>query len=107
MIKILFSPKSIQDINEIKNYLEEELCSKKVIERIIRKILDRIYKLADFPEIGTPLNSVVAIKTSYRYLVCENYKIFYTIENDEVHISRIFSIKRNYLSILFKNNQKP
>ena len=39
-------------------------------------------------------------KTRYRYLICNQYIIFYIFENDTINIMRILHGKRDYLKIL-------
>ncbi len=57
--------------------------------------------LETFPEIGAPLRSVVPFETTYRFLVCGKYTVFYRYENDAVYIVRVLFSGRNYMQILF------
>ncbi|MEW6623010.1 MAG: type II toxin-antitoxin system RelE/ParE family toxin [Bacillota bacterium] len=41
------------------------------------------------------------IQTDYRFLVCDNYLIFYRYEDGIVFVSRILYGRRNYTRILF------
>ena len=62
--------------------------------------------LSDFPEIGEPLQSVINIDTAYRFVVCGSYIAFYRYENDEVKIIRVLYGRRNYLQILFGEQEE-
>ena len=66
-----------------------------------QKIMKRIRQLADFPEIGEPLSSIISLEVPYRFLVCGNYTAFYKVEGDEVHIIRVLYGRRNFMQILF------
>ena len=65
------------------------------------KIMKRIRQLADFPEIGAPLSSIISLEVPYRFLVCGNYTAFYKVEGDEIHIIRVLYGRRNFMQILF------
>lgn len=67
----------------------------------IEKIMKRIRQLADFPEIGAPLSSIISLEVPYRFFVCGNYTAFYKVEGDEVHIIRVLYGRRNFMQILF------
>ena len=101
MAEIKFAPAALNDLVEIKNYITDEFCSETAAVNTISKITGRIRSLADFPEIGAPLESVIHIETAYRFLVCGNYIAFYRYENGEVKIIRVLYGRRNYMQILF------
>ena len=67
----------------------------------VAKITKRIRMLADFPESGASLSSIVDFETDYRFLVCGNYTAFYRIENQTVKIIRVLYGRRNFMKILF------
>ncbi|MGG6311840.1 type II toxin-antitoxin system RelE/ParE family toxin [Paenibacillus macerans] len=55
----------------------------------------------DFPEVGAPLSVIVDLQTEYRYLVCDNYSIFYRYEDGVVYVLRVLYGRRNYMRVLF------
>ena len=65
------------------------------------KITKRIRQLADFPESGAHLSSIINCEVPYRFLVCGNYTAFYKVEAAEVHIIRVLYGRRNFMQILF------
>jgi plasmid stabilization system protein ParE len=105
MIKIQLSPKAIDDLQQTKEYIVEEFCSEQAAINTVAKITKRIGMLADFPEIGAPLSSVIGIETDYRFLVCGNYTVFYRLENDIVRIVRILYGRRDFVQILLGESQ--
>ena len=109
MANIKFSPAAIEDMRDIKTYITNELCSEQSAMNTIEKILSRVRMLADFPEIGAPLSSIIHLEVPYRFLVCGNYTAFYKVEGDEVHIIRVLYGRRNFMQILFgkSDNESP
>ncbi|WP_218571234.1 type II toxin-antitoxin system RelE/ParE family toxin [Paenibacillus oralis] len=57
----------------------------------------------DYPKIGTPLSATIDIQTDYRYLVCDNYLIFYRYEDGVVYVVRVLYGRRNFIRVLFSN----
>ena len=104
MANINFTPDAIDDMKKIKEYITEELSSEKSLINTIARIVKHIRKLADFPEIGSHLSSIINFEVPYRYLVCEKYIAFYIIDGDCVHIIRVLYHHRNFNKILFKKN---
>jgi len=105
MAEIKFSPEAITDLQETKAYITEELCNEQAAVNTVAKITKRIRMLADFPESGVPLSSIIGIETDYRFLVCGNYTAFYRWENSLVYIVRILYGRRNFVQILFGEPQ--
>ena len=104
MAKINYSPTAFEDLREIKSYISEELCSEPAAINTIEKIMKRIRQLADFPDLGAPLSSIIDLEVPYRFLVCGNYIAFYKTDADNVYIIRVLYGKRNYMQILFGRN---
>ena len=101
MAKINFTPDALDDMKKIKVYITDELCGEQCAINMIEKIMKRIRQLADFPEVGASLSSIISIEVPYRFLVCGNYTVFYKVEGDEVHIIRVLYGRRNFMQILF------
>ncbi len=53
------------------------------------------------PFIGAPLDSIIDVKTDYRFLVCGNYLIFYKVKHDIISIYRVMNGRRDYFRQLF------
>ncbi|MCI8668987.1 MAG: type II toxin-antitoxin system RelE/ParE family toxin [Lachnospiraceae bacterium] len=105
MAEIKFSLEAITDLQQTKAYIIEELCNEQAAVNTVAKITKRIRMLADFPESGATLSTVIGIETDYRFLVCGNYTVFYRVENSTVYIVRILYGRRNYVQILFGEPQ--
>lgn len=106
MTDIRFSPQAIEDLRETKAYITNELYSAQAAENTISKIMNRIRILADFPESGPPLSSIIDVDTNYRFLVCGNYTAFYRYEDGIVYIVRILYGRRDFMRILFEEPEE-
>lgn len=91
-------------MEQIREYISDRLDNKTAAARAVCKITKSISVLEDMPEIGTPLSARIDVECDYRYLVSENYNIFYRIEDETVKIIRILNSRRNFMSILFGQN---
>lgn len=100
---ILYSPAARRDLDDIWDYITFDLCNASAAENIVNGILDTIEPLESFAEMGTPLNAITSIVSDYRYLLYDNYFIFYRVTADGVCIDRILHGSMNYLRVLFGN----
>jgi addiction module RelE/StbE family toxin len=99
---ISYSNAAIKDLEQIGDYIAEQLKNPGASLNTVNKIQNKIDTLSDFPLIGSPLSSIYEITTDYRFLVCGNYLAFYRPQdNDDVLIDRILYGRRDYLAILF------
>ena len=103
MNKLNFSPESLKDLDEIWDYIFNNLKSPFAAQNTVNSILDSIEKLRKFPEMGSLLSAFTDIENDYRLLICGNYIAFYHTIDNEVNIDRILYGRRNYLHILFGN----
>ena len=63
-LDVKFSPLARDDLESIYSYISDELSSPRAAKTTIGEILDRISLLARFPQSGTPLSSIYAVKAS-------------------------------------------
>jgi len=101
MADIVMSEEAENDLVQIGDYIAKQFKSPKTALNIIKKIKDRIDELKNFPLIGTPLSSKIAIDTEYRMLGCGSYSAFYRHVNNDVLIDRIFHGRQEYIIKLF------
>ena len=97
--KIKVSPIAIKDINEAKEYIREENIT--AVNKFTKRIIDSIENLAEFPELGMELSKKIELKNDYRYLVVDEYIVFYKFNEETVLVYRILSSKRDYMKIIF------
>lgn len=98
---IKYSPEAWRDIDEIYGYIANVLKSPGAAEKTVNKILDKTDMLADNPEIGAQLFFDNELFSGYRYLVSNNYLLFYRISDDVVLVDRVIYGKRDYMKLLF------
>ena len=95
-VKIFSTAK--QDLLEIIDYLNT--LSPETALRYYDKLTEEIGGLSHMPE-RCPLSLIhISEPTRRRYLIVENYLVFYTISGQTVQIQRILYGRRNYQNIL-------
>jgi len=63
-------------------------------------LIDKIGSLVEMPE-RCPFVRNIALKAKgYRYLIVENYLVFFVVKGDTVQIRRILYNKRQYKGLL-------
>ena len=96
--KVRIYPAAEQDLVDIVDYLNT--LSADAALRIYDKNTEEIAGLSQMPErCPRPKDLALAAK-GYRYLIVENYLVFYVVEGDVVQIRRILYGRRNYLPLL-------
>lgn len=85
------------DFSEIITYIAVERPSS--AEALATKIEKNLQLLSQNPHLGRIPKEDQLAQLHYRYLVVENYLIFYTIEGRSVYIHRILHGARDYLSL--------
>lgn len=86
------------DIAEIVAYIAEDNPAAAIT--LAEKIESRLARLADFPSLGRIPAEEELAGIGYRYLVVENYLVFYTITAQTLLIHRILHGARDYLNLL-------
>jgi toxin ParE1/3/4 len=71
-----------------------------VAEALATKIEKNIRLLADNPHLGKVPKEEELAQVGYRYLVVENYLVFYVVETGTVLVHRILHGARDYLGLL-------
>ncbi len=90
-------------MDDIWDYIVSELQNRSAAERVIDRIMDAVDQLKSFAGMGTPLSSIAAVGTDYRFLVSGNYMVFYRVQGSDVYIDRVLYGRSDYMSVLFKD----
>lgn len=95
-LKVIWSNFAEKQLDEIFKYFVENI-GKPTAQKIIITILIDVEKLEKNPFIGQDEELLHNRKFKYRYLVSTNYKIIYSIdeENGYVKIADIFDTRQN------------
>ena len=100
--KVEYSPKAVRDLDEIWDYIENELCNPSAAQNTVDGIMDKIDDLAMFPESGAKLEFDNGLESGYRFVVFKNYVAFYRLRPDNVvYVDRVIYAVRDYMRILF------
>ena len=101
MFTVDVSPKAAEDLLEIKFYIENELQKPIAAQNTIKTIVETYEELSEDPDVGIPIDRYVPFPTDYKFVLANNYSIFYRIEKDIVKIIRIMCSRRDFVRILF------
>ena len=85
------------DLTEIVTYIAADRPS--AAETVASKIEKNLGNLATHPHLGRIPKEEDLARLGYRYLVVENYLIFYTIEGETIFVHRILHGARDYLRL--------
>jgi len=85
------------DLNEIVLYIASDRPS--AAEVVANKIEKNLDLLPKHPMLGRIPKEEELSRMGYRYLVVENYLIFYTVEESTIYVHRILHGARDYLSL--------
>ena len=87
-----------EDFNEIISFIAAD--DPNAAEKIALKIERDLELLSENPQLGRIPRDEDIKKMGYRFLVVQNYIIFYTIETRIIFIHRIIHGARNYKALL-------
>ena len=91
-------PVAESDLNEIlQNIAADNLLA---AERLAEKIHERLAQLSDLPHLGRVPRDRDLEDMGYRYLIADNYLVFYKVEESTVFIYRILHGARDYKELL-------
>ena len=85
------------DLFEIVNYIAADRQS--AADALATKIEKDLNLLSKNPQLGRIPNEEELMRLGYRYLVVQNYLIFYTMEDQVIYVHRILHGARDYLSL--------
>ena len=104
MAHVTVSKEARKDLVGIRDYIRNELCNPNAAHRIITELKNSVLSLERFPGRGRPLDALIPVHTEYRYLVCENYCIFYLYSEVDVIVVRILHQRQDSLKALLLND---
>ena len=106
MFGVKIAPQAAADLLEIKNYIENQLQNSIAAHNTISKIIETYENLTACPNVGIPVDKYVSFPTDYKFVLANNYSIFYRIEDEVIRIVRILYSKRDFVRVLFGENSK-
>ena len=103
MPKIRVTPAALNDLKEIKSYIENDLANPIAANNVVKRIIKDYSLLETSPHMGPVLSAKIHIETDFRFIVSGNYIIFYKVDETYVSIYRILYGRRDYLKIIFED----
>lgn len=99
--KIVFTNDCKQEMNDIYNYMSNNLYSPKAAKELMNKVETTIQRLKDIPKAYMTIKKYNELEMEYRRIVINNYVIIYTIseEKNSIYIVHMYYGGSNY----FKN----
>jgi addiction module RelE/StbE family toxin len=97
-----FTSKAEEDLDEMFEYISNELFSPESAENLMDKIETSIMMLKTFPYSSSYVLDKILRKRGYRRLIVDHYIVFYLVNEKEqlVIIMRILYSARNYQNFL-------
>lgn len=99
-MKIKYSPYSLDNLQEIGDYIATELHNKTAAARILREIREKVSLLSQFPELGTKVDAFGGLFCNKRFLVVEKYIVVYEITADAIFIDFVVDSRMDYVTKL-------
>ena len=96
--KVKIYPTAQMDLNDIVSYLNT--LSPQAAIKYYDLLVEKIDSLVEMPE-RCPFVRNIALKAKgYRYLIVENYLVFFVVKDDTIQIRRILYNKHQYKGLL-------
>ena len=101
MARVIVSKEARSDLVSIRDYIRDELLSPDAARRILAQLKKSVSSLEHHPGRGKLLDALIAVHTEYRYLICENYCVFYVCMESTVLVVRILHQRQDSFRALF------
>ncbi|SCY99879.1 type II toxin-antitoxin system RelE/ParE family toxin [Flavobacterium caeni] len=94
--KIIWSDQAEIELDKIFEYYFE-FVSVRVAKNLLKEIIEEPNKLISNPEISQREDLLLDREDEYRYLVCGNYKLIYSVDEKAKHIkiADVFDTRQN------------
>ena len=99
-LNIIWSEFAETQLDEIYNYYEKK-ASTRVAKKLVIEIINESKKLIKSPLIGQKEELLKQRETEYRYLIFKNYKLIYSVDNQNgyIKIADVFDTRQNPLKL--------
>lgn len=95
--KITFAQSALDDLNDIATYIFANSKSLEVTIKFINELREFTKEMLEkFPMSGFYPKNRSLRALGYRYLVFDNYLIFYLIKDNEIRVNAIINSKQDY-----------
>ncbi len=102
--RVIFTDTAESDLRDIAYYIAMQSKDKNIAIRFVNKLREKCKNLEMLPESGSLPKDRVLVSNGYRFLVHENYLMFYYYVNEEntVYVNAIFNAKQDYTCVMKK-----
>ena len=99
-LNIIWSEFAETQLDEIYDYYEKK-ANTKVAKKLVRGIIEEPKKLIKAALIGQEEELLKQRETEYRYLIFKNYKLIYSVDNQNgyIKIADVFDTRQNPLKL--------
>lgn len=99
-----FTETAKSDMRNIALYVAQESASIVPAQKFLDELKHTCEQLQNFPQSGMFPKDNVLRSAGYRYLICKNYLLCYTVDeqNEMVYVQAVFNAARDYSSVLKK-----
>lgn len=99
--RVEFTDECNEEINEIYEYISNNLKENNAAKRLIKELTDKILNLSNEPKLYMKIGKSDRLQREYRRIVVKNYIVLYIIdlEKRKVYISHMIYGRRNYLNL--------
>lgn len=104
-MRIEFTPEAVKDIEGTKTYLLVTYGEKTASDNV-KKVMERISSLKQFPNQGCGVWERYGIESDYRYIYVNHNYVFYRVVDENVRIIRILDARCDFLRVLFGINDQ-
>ena len=100
--QVKFTATAKEDLRGIAYYIAEQSKDKEIAARFVKQLQEKCKILEEFPESGAIPKDRVMMSAGYRFLVHQEYLIFYNYEKAEntAYILAVFNAKRDYMRVM-------
>ena len=98
-MKLRYTPQAIADIEEIRDYISQELQNPEAAKNILRKISKDAAALKAMPRLGVELRKKTGRDMDGRVLISGQYMLIYEVE-EEISVLRVLDTRVDYLRMI-------
>ena len=100
--KIVFTNDCKQEMDNIYNYISNNLYAPKAAKELMNKVETTIQSLKDMPEAYMTIKKYDELKMEYRRIIINNYVIIYTISEEKniIYIVHMYYGRSNYFEYI-------
>ena len=96
-MKLKINPQVYDDLADIKEYIAQDNPDNAI--KVVKKILDDMERLKDFPDRGAKLSNKLSFDVKHRYIKTFSYATIYYVEEDSVIVTTVVHFARDFAAL--------